>query len=76
MAKDFPSDSLPSGDRQSETPAREPLRVMLIGSREGVIEAMHSLHHKNFADVNGWSPLLPSANPGEVMSIYTRYRQR
>jgi hypothetical protein len=37
----------------------ESLRVMLIGSSEGVTATMHNLHRRGFAEVGAWSPLVP-----------------
>jgi hypothetical protein len=54
-------------------PERESLRVLLIGSRKGVISTIQTLYRLGFAEVAEWSPLLPAPNPGEVMSILTRY---
>jgi len=54
-------------------PDRESLRILVIGSRQGVLGTIQTLHRLRFAEVHEWSPLLPSANPGEVMSILTRY---
>jgi hypothetical protein len=54
-------------------PEREPLRILIIGSRKGVIGTIRTLHRLRFAEVGAWSPLLPGPNPGEVMSILTRY---
>ncbi|MBD2070150.1 hypothetical protein H6F93_21990 [Leptolyngbya sp. FACHB-671] len=51
------------------------LRVLIIGSRDGVIETIHDLHRRDFAEVGMWSPLLPAPNSGEVMSILTRDRR-
>jgi len=56
-----------------ELPDREPLRVLVIGSRKGVTHTIQTLHRLRFAEVREWSPLLPGPNPGEVMSILTRY---
>lgn len=53
-------------------PDRESLRIMIIGSRRGVTRTIQTLHHLRFAEVREWSPLLPTATPGEVMSILTR----
>ncbi|MBD2055945.1 hypothetical protein H6F88_07920 [Oculatella sp. FACHB-28] len=52
------------------------LRVLIIGSRDGVIETIHDLYHRGFAEVSAWSPLLPAPSSGEVMSILTRDRRR
>jgi|GEM_PF-525800 len=59
----------PSGESKS---AREPLRVLIIGPRQGVISTIHTLYLLGFAEVGEWSPLIPGPNPGEVMSILTR----
>jgi len=52
---------------------RESLRILVIGSRQGVLGTIQTLHRLRFAEMHEWSPLLPGANPGEVMSILTRY---
>lgn len=57
----------------SGSPEREPLRVLLIGSRRGVTSTIQTLYRLGFAEVGEWSPLLPAPTPGEVMSILTRY---
>lgn len=48
---------------------REFVRMTLVGSPKGVVKIMHSLHVKRFAEVNEWSPPVPTGNPGEVMRI-------
>jgi alkanesulfonate monooxygenase SsuD/methylene tetrahydromethanopterin reductase-like flavin-dependent oxidoreductase (luciferase family) len=58
-----------------QNPERERLRVLVIGSRDGVVETIHDLHHRGFAEVGLWSPLLPAPSSGEVMSILTRDRR-
>ncbi len=58
---------------KERTPDRESLRLLVIGSRQGVIGTIQTLHRLRFAEVREWSPLLPGPNPGEVMSILTRY---
>jgi len=57
-------------------PGQEQLRVLLISSPVWVKETIHELHSRGFANANDWSNLLPGANPGEVVSILTRRRQR
>ncbi|MBD1866696.1 hypothetical protein H6F95_05120 [Cyanobacteria bacterium FACHB-471] len=54
---------------------RERLRVLIIGSRDGVTETIYDLHRRGFAEVGLWSPLLPAPSSGEVMSILTRDRR-
>jgi len=58
---------------KERTPDRESLRLLVIGSRQGVIGTIQTLHRLRFAEVREWSPLLPGPNPGEVMSILTRH---
>jgi hypothetical protein len=53
----------------------EPLRVMLIGSAEGITATIHNLHRRGFAAVGDWSPLIPWGQ-GEVMSVLTKRLQR
>jgi len=48
------------------------LRILLIGSRQGVISTIHTLHVLGFAESGRWSPLLPGPQPGTVISILTR----
>jgi len=57
-------------------PGQEQMRVLLISSPSWVRETIHNLHARGFANANDWSSLLPGANPGEVVSILTRRRQR
>ncbi|WGV26036.1 hypothetical protein [Halotia branconii] len=54
-------------------PNRESVKVVIFGSTAGVNNTILTLYKLGFAQVNEWSPLLPSPNPGEVMSILTRY---
>ncbi len=57
-------------------PGQEQMRILLISSPTWVTETIHDLHARGFADTNDWSSKLPGANPGEVVSILTRRRQR
>ena len=57
-------------------PGQEQMLVLLISSPTWVKETIHDLHARRFADTNDWSSLVPGANPGEVVSILTRRRQR
>lgn len=50
---------------------RESVRVLLIGSRLGVIRAIHKFYRLKVAEVGDWSPLQPGPKPGEFMSILT-----
>jgi hypothetical protein len=54
------------------TSKREPVKILLIGSPKGVNNIIQTLYRLRFAEVREWSPLQPTANPGEVMSILKR----
>ncbi|MGD1911248.1 MAG: hypothetical protein ACFB2X_10430 [Rivularia sp. (in: cyanobacteria)] len=56
----------------SELPIREPLKHLLIGSPKAVTRTIQHLHQLGYAQVGDWSPLLPTLNPGEVMSILSK----
>jgi len=53
---------------------REAVKFVVISSEAGVREAIHQLHNLRFRDATTWSPLLPTPEPGIVMSINTHYR--
>ncbi len=57
-------------------PGQEQMRVLLISSPTWVEATIHDLHARGFANTTDWSSLVPGANPGEVVSILTRRRQR
>jgi hypothetical protein len=80
MTKSFLADTVPtptplvSSEQSTEkTPERESVKVVIYGSKTGVNNTILTLYKLGFAQVNEWSPLLPSSNPGEVMSILTRH---
>ncbi|MEH2069402.1 MAG: hypothetical protein V7K47_14770 [Nostoc sp.] len=60
-------------DSTETTPNKESVKVVIYGSKKGVNNIILTLYKLGFAQVNEWSPLLPSSNPGEVMSILTRH---
>ena len=63
-------------------PGREPLRHILLGSREGVDEAVQRLHVLKYAEQFEWSRaiavpengLLITPNQGEVLRYLVRWR--
>ncbi|WGV25144.1 hypothetical protein [Halotia branconii] len=57
---------------KNQFPQREPIKHLLIGSPKAVTSTIHYLQVLGYAHVGDWSPLLPTANPDEVMSILTR----
>jgi hypothetical protein len=77
MAQEFTSDSIGSAcrDLESGKPKREAVRMLLLGTPEGVREEINNLQQRGFAEAGAWSRLLPGLYPGEVMSIFIRYRR-
>ncbi len=81
MADEFLSDlpfplNPPNSPSSSNFGERERLRLILIGSTEGVREMIHRQHQAGIADAGSWSRLLPAPNSDEVMSILLLYRRR
>lgn len=52
---------------------REAVKIMLVGTPQGVVNIIHTLYRRGFAEVTEWSPPLPTAIPGEVMRVLVRY---
>lgn len=57
-------------------PEQEQQQIIIVSTPTWVRETIHDLHARRFANVKDWSSLLPGANPGEMVSILTRRRQR
>jgi hypothetical protein len=55
-----------------QLPERETIKHTLIGSSKAVIATIRLLHQLGYADMLDWSPLLPTDNLGEVMSVLVR----
>lgn len=53
-------------------PEYEEIKHTLTGSQRAVTNTIRVLHQLGYADMNDWSPLLPSHNPGEVISVLIR----
>jgi hypothetical protein len=60
----------------SSTPTREPVKISIIGSRRGVNKMIHTLYRLRFAEVTAWTPLQPTGNPGEFVSMLIRQISR
>ncbi|PSB06715.1 hypothetical protein C7B76_29195 [filamentous cyanobacterium CCP2] len=63
------------GSESDSLPDRESIKLIAIGSPNGVNEIIHQLHILNFRDATTWSRFLPTPNPNEVMKINTHYRR-
>jgi hypothetical protein len=53
---------------------REKVRLLVIGSPEGIMDVMRSLHARGYAEVGAWSQIVPIPEKGAFMSILTRQR--
>lgn len=45
------------------SPSREPIKVLVIGSPQGVNNTIRTLYTLGFAEVTAWSRLQPTSNP-------------
>lgn len=67
--------NLPTSNTPPDSPSlpeREIIKHTLIGSSKAITGTIRVLHQLGYADINDWSPLVPSPNPGELMSILIR----
>ncbi|MFN6561321.1 MAG: hypothetical protein RMY28_016215 [Nostoc sp. ChiSLP01] len=53
-------------------PKREPIKHTLIGSSKAVTSTIHYLQVIGYASTGDWSPLVPTGNADEMMSILIR----
>jgi len=65
-------------------PDREPVKILIIGSRQSVNAVVYTLHQLGFAEVFEWTDFLSAPNldsplqfqPGEVMKALVKYIPR
>ncbi len=50
----------------------ESVKLIVVGSRKGVVKIIHTQYRLGFAEVTEWSPPSLTGKPGEVMSAMTR----
>ena len=62
-----PFDPLPA-----RSDGRETVKLMVIGSPRAVENTIRVLYLRGFAELYEWSPMQPTQNPGEVMSLMRR----
>lgn len=66
-------DSPPVLPASDPTPRRrETVRIMLIGSSEGIEAIMHQLYTLRFAEISEWSQLQPEPHSGNLMRLMTK----
>ena len=69
---DNPNTPIPNQTHSQASPEREPIKHTLIGSPKAVNSTIRVLHQLKYAEISDWSPLVPTGNIGEVMSILIR----
>jgi hypothetical protein len=80
MAKDFlteppndiQQDAAPTDDREN----REPVRIMVVGSRQGITAVVNWLVRLGFAQMADWSDLQGAPNTGQWMRVLTKWLQK
>lgn len=78
MAEDFLSALSESTPVDPDQPSsakrdREPVRIMLVGSKRGITNIIYSLYTKDFAEIYEWSKPEPELNSGKWISLATKY---
>lgn len=73
MAEEFIDNSFPPADISSESYRdRETVRVILVGSQQGIETMIRRLYLARFAEIYEWSRLQPEAHSGKLMSVTTK----
>ena len=67
-----PTPPTPINTPAEPPPDRQRLKVILVSSPKVVNSTIRILYTLGFAEVTEWSPLQPTANPNEVMSVLSR----
>ncbi|NMG19749.1 hypothetical protein DP116_09870 [Brasilonema bromeliae SPC951] len=63
---------IPNQTNSQASSKREPIKHTLVGSPKAVKSTIRVLHQLKYASIGDWSPLVPTGNTGEVMSILIR----
>ncbi|MDZ8105419.1 MAG: hypothetical protein RM338_07295 [Nostoc sp. DedQUE12a] len=72
LSSEYLNTPIPNQLPQQPFPKRERIKHILIGSPKVVTNTIHRLQVTGYASVGDWSPLLPTPNSDEVMSILIR----
>ncbi|WOB43590.1 hypothetical protein HNI00_10815 [Thermoleptolyngbya oregonensis NK1-22] len=59
-----------------ENPEREPVKIMVVGSRWAVLLIIHTLHRLGFAPAGEWSKLQVEPATRQWMSVLTKWLRR
>lgn len=70
--KDIQQDAVPTDDREN----REPVRIMVVGSRQGITAVVNWLVRLGFAQMADWSHLQRVPNTGQWMRVLTKWLQK
>jgi hypothetical protein len=80
MAKDFltqpPNDTQQDSDPADDRENREPVRIMVVGSRQGITTVVNWLVRLGFAQMADWSDLQRNPNTGQWMRVLTKWLQK
>lgn len=69
MAEEFMDDRVSSLHSRD----REVVRIMIVGSRRGIANVIHTLYAHEFAQVHEWSHPEPEINSGKLISVMTKH---
>ena len=70
--KDIQQHPGPTDDREN----REPVRIMVVGSRQGITAVVNWLVRLGFAQMADWSDLQRAPNTGQWMRVLTKWLQK
>lgn len=68
----FSSDSGSTASNGSSQGDREPVLMLVIGSRRGINNVIHTQFRLGFAQIHEWSKPIIDPNSGRMMSIMTK----
>lgn len=77
MAEDFltepPNDTQQNPASTDDRENREPVRIMVVGSREGITAIVNWLVRLGFAQMADWSDLQRAPNTSQWMRVLTKW---
>lgn len=71
-SNETPTPPTPTNIPAEPPPEKERLKMILVSSPKVVNSTIRRLYTLGFAQVTEWSPLQPTPNPNEVMSVLSR----
>ena len=80
MAKDFltepPKDTQQYPDPTDDRENREPVRIMVVGSRQGISTVVNWLVRLGFAQMADWSDFQRAPHTSQWMRVLTKWLQK